>query len=93
MSIIREEISKPLIVNTGKFTGRSPKDRYFVKTDQYVNKIDWGHRNQPISEKNFDIVKLENLSFDEQIYIFSNAKIVIGAHGAGLTNLCFSKEK
>ena len=23
MSIIREEISKPLIVNTGKFTGRS----------------------------------------------------------------------
>ena len=46
-----------------------------------------------LREKNFDIVKLENLSFDEQIYIFSNAKIVIGAHGAGLTNLCFSKEK
>ena len=46
-----------------------------------------------LKEKNFDIVKLENLSFDEQVYIFSNAKIVIGAHGAGLTNLCFSKEK
>ena len=46
-----------------------------------------------LKEKNFDIVKLENLSFDEQIYVFSNAKIVIGAHGAGLTNLCFSKEK
>ncbi len=46
-----------------------------------------------LREKNFDIVKLENLSFDEQIYIFSNAEIVIGAHGAGLTNLCFSKEK
>ncbi len=44
-------------------------------------------------KKNFDIVKLENLSFDEQIYVFSNAKIVIGAHGAGLTNLCFSNEK
>ena len=46
-----------------------------------------------LKEKNFDMVKLENLSFDEQIYVFSNAKIVIGAHGAGLTNLCFSKEK
>ena len=33
------------------------------------------------------------MSFDEQIYVFSNAKIIIGAHGAGLTNLCFSKEK
>ena len=46
-----------------------------------------------LKEKSFDIVKLENLSFDEQIYVFSNAKIVVGAHGAGLTNLCFSKEK
>ena len=45
-----------------------------------------------LKEKSFDIVKLENLSFDEQIYVFSNAKIVVGAHGAGLTNLCFSKE-
>ena len=33
------------------------------------------------------------MSFDEQIFVFSNAKIVVGAHGAGLTNLCFSKEK
>ena len=46
-----------------------------------------------LKEKNFDIVKLENLSFDEQIYVFSNAKIIVGAHGAGLTNLCFSNEK
>jgi len=46
-----------------------------------------------LEEKNFDIVKLENLDFDEQIYVFNNAKIVIGAHGAGLTNLCFSEEK
>lgn len=46
-----------------------------------------------LKRKQFDIVQLENLSFDEQIYVFSNAKIVVGAHGAGLTNLCFSKEK
>ena len=45
-----------------------------------------------LKQKNFDIVKLEKLSFDEQIYAFSKAKIVIGAHGAGLANLCFSKE-
>ena len=54
MAIIREETSKPLIVHTGKFTGRSPKDRYFVKTQQNKNYIDWGNRNQHVSEKIFN---------------------------------------
>lgn len=40
----------PIIVNTGKFTGRSPKDRYFVKTKLNEKVIDWGTRNNPISE-------------------------------------------
>lgn len=43
-----------------------------------------------LKQKGFEILKLENLSFEEQIYIFKNAKIVVSAHGAGLTNLCFS---
>ena len=56
MPIIREETLKPLIVHTGKFTGRSPKDRYFVKTNQNKDEIDWGARNQSVSEKTFDKV-------------------------------------
>jgi len=40
MPVIRDEKLKPLIVNTGKFTGRSPKDRYFIKTNQNKDKID-----------------------------------------------------
>ena len=54
MPIPCEKISKPLIVHTGKFTGRSPKDRYFVKTNKNKDEIDWGERNQPISEAIFD---------------------------------------
>ena len=54
MPIVREEISKPLIVTTGKFTGRSPKDRYFVQTEKNNDEIDWCDRNQPVSEKTFD---------------------------------------
>ena len=46
----------PLIVQTGKFTGRSPEDRYFVKTDQNKNIVDWGKRNIAISEKTFEIL-------------------------------------
>ena len=35
------------------------------------------------------IIKLSELSFNEQIKIFNEAKIIIGSHGAGLTNLIF----
>jgi capsular polysaccharide biosynthesis protein len=40
---------------------------------------------------NFKTVKLSNFSFDEQIELFFNAKEIIGAHGAGLTNTIFCK--
>jgi capsular polysaccharide biosynthesis protein len=39
----------------------------------------------------FAIIRLENYSIDEQINIFMNAKFIIGVHGAGLTNVVFSK--
>ena len=49
----------PIIVNTGKFTGRSPKDRYFVKTKLNEKVIDWGTRNNPISESEVDRIWTE----------------------------------
>jgi len=72
MPIIREETSKPLVVHTGKFTGRSPKDRYFVKTGQYIDEIDWGDRNQPVSEKTFEKVfqKIQEHLIQEINYSF-----------------------
>ena len=44
-----------------------------------------------LKNKDFLIVKLSEFSFSEQIKLFSNAKIIIGSHGAGLTNIIFSK--
>ena len=43
-----------------------------------------------LKQKGFTKYKLESLSFFQQIYLFKNAKIIIGAHGAGFTNLTFS---
>lgn len=43
-----------LVVNTGKFTGRSPKDRFLVKDDYTKDKVWWGRINKPISPENFD---------------------------------------
>jgi len=42
-----------------------------------------------LHEKGFSKYKVGELSFFEQIYLFNNAKIVIGAHGAAFTNLTF----
>ena len=43
-----------LIVNTGEFTGRSPKDRYIVKDELTNDTVDWGDINIPIDAKVFD---------------------------------------
>lgn len=37
-----------------------------------------------------EIVEAERLSFGEQVRIFSEAELVIGPHGAGLTNIVFT---
>lgn len=43
-----------LCVNTGRFTGRSPKDRYIVKDHITADTVYWGNVNQPVSKIVFD---------------------------------------
>jgi len=43
-----------LMCNTGKFTGRSPKDRFIVKDDFTKDKIWWGDINIAFSPEKFD---------------------------------------
>lgn len=42
------------VVNTGKYTGRSPKDRFIVKDNITKDKINWGNINLPIDVQVFD---------------------------------------
>ncbi|EFH2707715.1 TPA: glycosyltransferase family 61 protein [Escherichia coli] len=42
-----------------------------------------------LKELGFDILYAEDLDFAQQVSIFSNASILIGPHGAGLTNILF----
>lgn len=44
-----------------------------------------------LSDLGFSIYKTGELSVSEQIYLFNNAEIIIGAHGAAFTNLVFCK--
>src|SRR6187200_2525132 len=45
-----------LVTRTGKRTGRSPKDRFFVSHGESKEKIDWGPVNQPIEPDAYDAI-------------------------------------
>ena len=51
------------------------------------------HGWEEIKNLGFSIHRTGQMSFFEQIYLFNNAKIIVGAHGAAFTNLIFCKPK
>lgn len=46
--------SGALAADTGKFTGRSPKDKFVVKDEVTENTVWWGPVNQPFAPEKFD---------------------------------------
>ena len=60
-----------LAINTGKFTGRSPKDRFLVKDEYTKDKIWWGRINKPISPENFDKLQDEIVNYlsGKEVYV------------------------
>jgi phosphoenolpyruvate carboxykinase (ATP) len=42
-----------LAIETGTFTGRSPKDRFLVQDDSTRSRVDWGEINQPMTSEAF----------------------------------------
>jgi phosphoenolpyruvate carboxykinase (ATP) len=43
-----------LVVRTGQFTGRSPKDKFIVRDETTDHQVQWGAVNQPMTEAQFD---------------------------------------
>lgn len=76
-SLEKQEVTRAkngaLIVNTGKYTGRSPKDKYIVDTPNIHEKINWNALNKSISPEHFEKLyeKVTSyLSKQKDIYIF-----------------------
>jgi phosphoenolpyruvate carboxykinase (ATP) len=51
-----------LVIKTGEFTGRSPKDKYIVKDDLTSDSVHWNDFNIPIEPKYFDQLYKKMLS-------------------------------
>jgi len=59
-------------VLTGQYTGRSPKDKYFVEQEPSKDKIWWGNINQPTTPELFDHMHekvLNHLSHRRDLYV------------------------
>lgn len=52
-----------LSLDTGEFTGRSPKDRYIVEDDLSLNHVNWGEVNIPISQDCFNGIYQKMISY------------------------------
>lgn len=62
-----------IMATTGKYTGRSPKDKFIVEEESVKDKIDWGSVNQPISKEVFTNLYnkvLEYLKEKDEIFVF-----------------------
>ncbi len=61
-----------LLVETGKYTGRSPKDRYIVDEEGSTKNINWGKENVKISTQQFDLIykKLTQYLSGKDIFVF-----------------------
>ncbi len=63
--------SGALAINTGKFTGRSPLDRFIVKDDITKDKVWWGDINIPYSSEDFNSLynKVVDYLGDKEVFV------------------------
>jgi phosphoenolpyruvate carboxykinase (ATP) len=53
----------PIVVRTGVYTGRSPRDKFIVKEPSSAHYISWGPENQPLEMDKFDLLYYRLLAF------------------------------
>ena len=60
-----------LVIKTGEFTGRSPKDKFIVKDEITKDTINWNNFNIPIEGKYFDVLykKMTDYLSSKEIWV------------------------
>ncbi len=77
----------PLVVDTGRYTGRSPKDKFVVREPGSEDRIAWGEVNQSIDEAGFGALRqkvLDYLSAQERLYVVDAFAGADPAHRIGV---------
>jgi phosphoenolpyruvate carboxykinase (ATP) len=71
----------PLVVRTGKHTGRSPQDKFIVKEPTSARKIWWGEVNRPIALEHYDRLRARLMDYLATRPVYAQ-DCFIGAHPA-----------
>jgi phosphoenolpyruvate carboxykinase (ATP) len=77
----------PLAVDTGRFTGRSPKDKFLVEEPGSRERIWWGEVNQALSEDHFEGLRdkvTERLGSADALYVVDAWAGADAAHRIGV---------
>ena len=66
----KESSSGAIAVNTGEFTGRSPKDRFIVEDEITKDRVWWGNINIPFDSDKFDALydRVTQYLEDKEVY-------------------------
>ena len=65
-----ESNSGALVIQTGEFTGRSPKDRFIVKDAMTKDRIWWGDVNIPFTTNDFEALYAKVVSYLSEKELF-----------------------
>ncbi|MEJ2289365.1 MAG: phosphoenolpyruvate carboxykinase [Deinococcales bacterium] len=68
----------PLVVDTGRYTGRSPKDKYIVRDATTEDTVAWGSVNQPMAPEHFEALRQAALATTQGLELFV-ADVFVGA--------------
>jgi len=80
-----QELQESLIVNEAE----PPKRKVFIHrktTRKIINQIEV---DEVLKAAGFESYYLEDLSWRQQVHLFSSTKVICAVHGAGLTNMLF----
>ena len=82
----------PLVVDTGRHTGRSPKDKFVVRESGSEDRIWWGSVNQPIDEDRFEGLRDKVVSYLEprDLYVVDAFAGADPAHRLGVRVVTYS---
>ncbi len=69
----------PLAVDTGRYTGRSPKDKFIVRDATSEETVDWGPVNQPMTPEQFEVLRAAALAATEGLELYVQ-DVFVGAH-------------
>jgi phosphoenolpyruvate carboxykinase (ATP) len=82
----------PLVVDTGRHTGRSPKDKFVVREPESEERIWWGSVNQPLEEAAFEGLREKIVSHLEgrDLYVVDAFAGADPAHRLGVRVVTYS---